>query len=269
MSLGIRSRIEYYREMAREQFEASANTRIGPISHVVTNQLIVALTFDDGPHPEFTPRLLNVLAKHGAKATFFMLGTMARRYPEIVCRAAEQGHAIGNHTWDHRSIPLLTRWERWRQIDTCRRALAPYGQKLFRPPYGQRDLASCLDAAIMGFSVIVWNAHAFDWLDHDAQWMAQHLASRIQPGTIIALHDALHHVLDEKYADRTPTVHAVDLLLERMAGKYRFITVPELLRCGTAQRQRCFGKIDTEFLNSLKPNDGPVHAYASAAVTNA
>lgn len=254
-------RLSSYRESAASRIHAWARERIGPISHVVTSEPLAALTFDDGPNPTFTPLLLDVLAKHGAHATFFMLGAMARRHPEIVRDAAQQGHAIGNHTWDHRSIPLISRRERWKQIRQCSRALAPHEQKLFRPPYGQRDLASCLDAAALGYSIVAWNLHAFDWLDHRAEWMADYMISHIQPGCIITLHDALYHVLDEKYADRSPTLRAVDLLLERMGGQYRFVTVPELLRGGRVERQNCFGRLNTEFLGTLRPNDGPVHTY--------
>ncbi len=261
--LGLRPRIAAYQERAGSRIHAWARARIGPISHVVTKDSVAALTFDDGPNPEFTPPLLQVLAKHGARATFFMLGTMARRHPDIVREAAQQGHAIGNHTWDHRSIPLISRAERWRQIRSCSRALAPHEQKLFRPPYGQRDLGSCVDAALWGYTIVAWNMHAFDWLDHDGEWMANHMISVIRPGSIIALHDALYHVMDEKYADRSPTVRAVDLLLERIGHQYQFVTVPELLRHGFAERQNCYGPLNRDALRVLKPNDGPVHVYTT------
>ena len=258
---GLKARIKGYRVAIEYRFRAWTQVRMGPISHVTTNEPIVALTFDDGPHPLFTPKLLQVLAKHRADATFFMLGTMARRHPEIVREAALQGHAIANHTTDHPSLPLVSRRERWRQIRSCSQALAPYEQKLFRPPYGHRNLSACIDAAILGYSTIAWNVHAFDWLDHDAEWMANHLVSLVQPGCIVALHDALYHVLDEKYADRMPTVRAVELLLERVGHKYRFVTVPELLRRGAVQRQSCFGTVDLKFLRNVKPNEGEVREY--------
>jgi peptidoglycan/xylan/chitin deacetylase (PgdA/CDA1 family) len=248
--------------------DAWTKARIGPISHVRTTEPIVALTFDDGPHPRFTPQLLEVLGKHGAHATFFMLGTMARRHPEIVREVAERGHAIGNHTSSHPCLPLVSRLERLRQIRSCSRALRPYEQKLFRPPYGQRDLGSCIDAAVLGYSIIAWNAHPFDWLDHDAEWMANHMIAHLEPGSIITLHDALYSMLDEKHADRTPTVRAVDLLLEKMGHGYRFVTVPELLRHGTVERWGCSGKVDLEFLKRLKPNDGGVREYKANLAGN-
>jgi peptidoglycan-N-acetylglucosamine deacetylase len=255
----IKAGIAWRRGIVRARMQA----RFGPISYVRTNEPVVALTFDDGPHPQFTPQLLEVLRKHGAHATFFMLGTMARRHPEIVREVAERGHAIGNHTSNHLSLPLVSRLERWKQIRSCSGALGPYEQKLFRPPYGQYDLGPCVDAAMLGYSIIGWNAHAFDWLDHDAEWMAKHMVAHLQPGSIITLHDALHSLLDEKHADRTPTIQAVDLLLEQMGHRYRFVTVPELLKHGTAEHWDCFGKVDLEFLRKLKLNDGSMHEYGA------
>jgi peptidoglycan/xylan/chitin deacetylase (PgdA/CDA1 family) len=261
-SAGIAERI---RNKIKSRIGVWSQFHIGPISHVATKEPVAALTFDDGPHPEFTPKLLDVFAKHGAHGTFFMLGDMARRYPGLVREVALRGHAVANHTTDHPSLPLVSRWERWKQLKTCSRALAPYEQKLFRPPYGQRNLGACIDAAMLGYSTVAWNVHAFDWLDHDAEWMANHLVSLVQPGCIIALHDALYHVLDEKYADRMPTIRAVDLLLERIGKLYRFVTVPELLCYGVAQRQTCFGTADLKFLRNLKPNDGKVREYTANA----
>jgi peptidoglycan-N-acetylglucosamine deacetylase len=261
----LKERISERGEAVAHRFADWARERIGPISHVATEQPVAALTFDDGPDPRFTPRLLEVLDKHGAHATFFMLGAMASRRPDLVRQVAEKGHAIGNHTFDHTSVPLISRSERWRQIKACARALAPYEARLFRPPYGQRDLGSCLDSAILGYTVISWNAHAFDWLDHNAEWMAKHMIAQIRPGSIVTLHDALYHVLDATYADRTPTISAVDLMLEQLGHKYQFVTIPELLRRGRKQRESCIGPSSGDFLNGLKPNDGPIYVYGGRA----
>jgi peptidoglycan-N-acetylglucosamine deacetylase len=123
---------------------------LGTITHVVTQDHVVALTFDDGPHPEFTPRLLEILRGHQARATFFMLGEAARRYPDLVKQVATEGHAIGNHSWDHPSFPLITARQQQQQIIACAQALAPYGQRLFRPPYGHQSMPSRLTAFRLG-----------------------------------------------------------------------------------------------------------------------
>ena len=146
----------------RRLYEAAlARTGIGgSITGVSTQEPVAALTFDDGPHPESTPRLLEVLAKHRARATFFMVGEAAEKHRGLVRRVAEEGHAIGNHSWDHPSFPLMSGRERRRQIRACERALAPYGSRLFRPRYGHQHLASWLDTRRLGFDVAAWRVWA-------------------------------------------------------------------------------------------------------------
>jgi len=118
---------------------------LGAITHVATPDPVAALTFDDGPNPKFTPCLLDILEKHKARATFFMLGENAQRYPQLVQRVARAGHAIGNHSWNHPEFPSITGRERRAQIRRCAKAIAPHGQRLFRPPYGYQNIASCID----------------------------------------------------------------------------------------------------------------------------
>lgn len=163
-------------------FNAAALRVMGTITHVSTQDAVAALTFDDGPYSEFTPRLLNILERHQARATFFVVGEAAQRHPEIVWQVAQAGHVIGNHTWDHPSFPLISGRERRAQLRACEQAIAPYGQRIFRPPYGHQSVASRLDALWLGYQVVNWNLHAYDWLDHDADWMADRLVNQNQPG---------------------------------------------------------------------------------------
>ncbi|HEX2524363.1 MAG TPA: polysaccharide deacetylase family protein, partial [Terriglobia bacterium] len=144
---------------------APVNPFLGTVTSVQTRVPVASLTFDDGPHPEFTPRLLDILRHHKARATFFMLGQAAQKHPEIVRRVAEAGHAIGNHTWDHLSFPLLSERERQRQLKTCADAIAPYGLRLFRPPYGEQSLASRLSAARLGYEVIMFSVDVGDFCE--------------------------------------------------------------------------------------------------------
>ena len=243
-------------------FNAAARRAMGTITHVSTQDAVVALTFDDGPHPESTPHLLDVLERHQARATFFMIGEAARQHPDLVQRVAQAGHAIGNHSWDHPSFPLISRKERWAQLRACEKAIAPYGQRLFRPPYGHQSVASRLDALWFGYQVVTWNLHAYDWLDHDANWMADRLANQIKPGSVILLHDVLYHTSEERYANREPMIEAVNMLLKRLNGRFRFITVPELLQLGRPQRRNWYWKADLDWLNSLKGQQGKPRRYA-------
>lgn len=234
---------------------------IGTITHVATSMPAVALTFDDGPDPVFTPRLLDVLQKYQAKATFFMVGQAAERHPDIVEKVAAAGHAIGNHSWDHPSFPLITGSERRAQIWACAKAIAPYAQQIFRPPYGDQNLLSRLDALWLGYQVIAWSLAAEDWLDHDADCMKSKIISRIQNGSIILFHDSLFQHSEDRYADREPMLKAVDTLLKELSGRLSFITVPALLRQGRPQRQYWRKRSGIDFLNGLKGRYGEARRY--------
>jgi peptidoglycan/xylan/chitin deacetylase (PgdA/CDA1 family) len=249
----------------RRLLAAVAHRAIGIVTHVSTQDNVVALTFDDGPHPVYTPRLLNVLGAHGAHATFFMVGEAAQRHPDLVREVARADHAIGNHSWDHQSLPLISSRERRAQIRACEKAITPYGQRLLRPPYGHQPVASLFDALCLGYQVIAWSLHAYDWLDHDANWMADRLVSRIRPGDVILLHDAIYQSIEDRYADREPMLKAVDILLERLGGAFRFITVPELLRHGRPQRQRWCREADPDWLNRLGGPGGAARYSPPAA----
>ncbi len=163
---------------------------------------MVALTFDDGPDPVSTPRLLNVLAAHRARATFFMIGVRAAQHPELVKRVATEGHAIGNHSWDHPSFPLISSRERRAQIRACARAMAPYGRLLFRPPYGDQDLASWLDARRMGYRVVAWKVAAGDWVDRDGPSIADDVTTDLRRGSVVLFHDGLFDASDDRFFAR-------------------------------------------------------------------
>jgi peptidoglycan/xylan/chitin deacetylase (PgdA/CDA1 family) len=226
---------------------------VGTITHVETQDKVVALTFDDGPHPEFTPRLLDILERHNAHATFFMVGKAAEKQPELVREVAAKGHAIGNHTWDHLSLPAISGRERREQIRACKRAIAPYGGRLFRPPYGHQNLGSRLDAFRLGYQVVTWNLVAEDWLDRDPAWMADRLEKDIRSGSVVCLHDSIYrdwHEDGEPQYERHQTLEAVNLLLDRLSAEYRFVTIPELLRHGRIVRR--YWRVEkNEHYNSL------------------
>jgi peptidoglycan/xylan/chitin deacetylase (PgdA/CDA1 family) len=230
-------------------FSVTARRVMGTITHVSTESIVAALTFDDGPHPDSTPRLLDVLDRYQARATLFMLGEAAHRYPELVRRVAQAGHAIGNHSWDHASFPFISRRERHAQIRACQRAIAPYGQRLFRPPYGEQNVVSRFDPLWLGYEVIGWNLEVGDWWDHDSHHMTDLLVRQLRPGGIVILHDALREhpsadkrpmVTRQPHADREPMLTALTVFLEQTASRFRFLTIPELLRQGSPQRRNWY-----------------------------
>lgn len=220
----------------------------GTITSVKTDQSLVALTFDDGPHPIYTPRLLNILEKHNAHATFFMVGYNAQQHPEIVKQVAESGHTIANHTWNHPSLPTTSSAKRRRQIRDCSKVLAPFGKRLFRPPHGDQSLSSFVDTSLLGFKVVTYSLHCQDWLSHDSESMAARLLRNIKPGDIIVLHDALWLPVDKAAMDRTKMLQALDSVLSLLKGKYEFVTIDRLLCQGKAVRQIWFQQPDLDWL---------------------
>jgi len=224
----------------------------GTITHVKTKKNVVSLTFDDGPSPNYTPQLLDILKRYNAKVTFFMLGKNAQRYPHIVKRAIQEQHAIGNHSFDHPSFPLISGQDRRSQLRSCQQVILLHKKRLFRPPFGHLTFASRLDALLMRYTVIGWNVHGEDWLDHDADTIASSIEKEIRPGSIILLHDNLNDVYEIRYADRMPTLDAVDIILKRLSGRFLFVTIPELLKYGRPNRNYWVRKGTTNWYDSLK-----------------
>lgn len=227
----------------------------GTITHVVTEKPVVALTFDDGPHPVYTPRFLDLLSRFEAHGTFFMVGKLAANNPDLVSRVAAEGHQIGNHSWDHTPFSFLSGKERRQQLRSCERVLAPFGSKYFRPPNGDQDLRSRLDALWLGYNVVTWNLTVNDWKGRSGLEMAAELLDKIKPGSIILLHDGLYTTLDERFIDRGPTLQALEIVLDKLRGKYRFDTVSKLIETGVAGKKYWVRHVDRSILNNLKTVD--------------
>jgi peptidoglycan/xylan/chitin deacetylase (PgdA/CDA1 family) len=243
-------------QVIRGPISALARRVLGTIKGVSTSHPVVALTFDDGPHPDFTPKILKILERYKARATFFMLGKYAQKYPEIVKNVARGGHAIGNHSWDHPSFPLISSRERRRQLRSCKRALAPYGLRIFRPPFGHQNLSSRLDAFLLGYQVIGWDIDAVDWRDDDAHWIVARVGQKTKAGSIVLFHDALYGVLEERYESREQTIEAVNMFLDNLGDRFRFVTVPELLQHGQPHRVNWYSQGQSEFMNRLREAGG-------------
>ncbi len=209
------------------------------ITHVETRDHIAALTFDDGPHPVYTPRLLSILEKHGVPATFFIVGESAQKHPEITRMIAKAGHAIGNHSWNHPNlVRIQSRYRRLKQLLACAIVTAPYCKRLFRPPWGQHNDQTRLDAFMLGHKVIMWNVSVQDWLPQGAEETARKLMDRVIPGSIVLLHDAIYRsAFPEPQWDRGPTLAGLDMALDVLKQRLHFVTVPVLLRAGRPVRQ--------------------------------
>ena len=205
------------------------------VHRVPTTEKVVALTFDDGPHPVFTPELLKVLDKYQVKATFFMIGNLMEKYPSVVKEVLKRGHVIANHTYTHpRNIELDTEAQMIREMDKCEEVIERFIGKhahLFRPPRGLVDGTVITIASEEGYKTILWSISADH---HDAptpKLMAQRVLKHIGPGGIILAHDG-------RFPMRWKDVAAAPMIIEALKKKgYRFVTVPELLEIGSHTNQ--------------------------------
>ena len=203
----------------------------GSIVAVRTPEKLIALTFDDGPDPEWTPRVLDALAAHGMRATFFLVGERAERHPELVERILAEGHEAGSHSWDHPSLPELAPAAAAEQIARTRAVLGSRDAGLLRPPYGHQSLATWRLARAEGYRVVMWSIAAGDWRSDDGATLASRILAEAAPGAIVLLHDSLYTCEEPEFRDREPTIAALGILAERLPG-WRFVTVSDLLAQG-------------------------------------
>jgi len=206
------------------------------IKKVDVEEKLVALTFDDGPDPKYTPRVLDFARGHHIPLTFFLLGERVRLHPELARRMLAEGHAIGNHTWSHTVLIGLSEAEDGAEIEACEaeiEKICGYHTKLFRPPKGKVDETVARAAATRGYEIILWSVAVEH---HDAktpQAMADRVVQRVRPGSIILAHDGSPH----QDISRDRTVAALPMLVDELRRRgYRFVTVPELLARAAKER---------------------------------
>lgn len=209
------------------------SAKLRPSSQVTTDGIwytavpvsgpFIAMTFDDGPHPEHTPRLLDILKERNIKATFYVVGKNVILYPEIMRRMVAEGHEIGNHTWNHPSLTKVSvermddELKRTHQaiVDTC-------GQRpaTLRPPYGafNKSLAD-YTYRNYGYRTIMWDVDPRDWADRNAGVVTSRILSNTRSGSIVLAHD-IHKT----------TIDAMPATLDRLTeAGYRFVTVSQLI----------------------------------------
>ena len=243
--------VDIYRS-ARRATSYLPRQALGSITRVRTDEPAVALTFDDGPDPRSTPRYLDLLERYGARGTFFLIGRSVQRHPDLVQRIRTGGHAVGNHSWDHPSFPAISAKARREQIELGASAIGPIAPRLFRPPYGNQTWRTRLEPLWLGWQVITWDVCANDWQGDSAETMAHRVIDGLRPGSIVLMHDSLYRYERPDYAARDASIRTLALVLERMQDRFRFVTVPELLRLGRPQREWWYQPGDMGYLARLQ-----------------
>ncbi|MBY0148295.1 polysaccharide deacetylase family protein [Neobacillus niacini] len=197
------------------------------INEVHTSQRMVAITFDDGPNPLYTPQILEIFSEAKAKATFFMIGEQMKSHPEVVKQVAEGGHEIGNHTFSHPKLSQLSIDDCLAEIEQTEKfAVELAGRKpvVFRPPYFDynQDTVSLLQQK--GYPMIgAVNLEAQDWEQPGVEHILGKSRDVVENGSILIFHDG--------YGDRSQTIEAVRMLVSELISQdYQLVTVSELLK---------------------------------------
>jgi len=211
----------YALDKGREYYEKTGNV----VWEIQTTEKVVALTFDDGPHPEYTEQILNLMDQYGAKGTFFLVGEQAEKNPQIVLRMYEDGHEIANHTYTHpftKSVPNILK--EMDQTNEILYSITGYSPKLFRPVEGHYTDELINEVVKKGYKMVMWSWHqdTEDWRDPGVNHIVRKVLNGIGGGNIVLFHDG--------GSDRTQTVKAIEIILSELQKQgYRFITVSEML----------------------------------------
>ena len=195
---------------------------------VTTEKKQIALTFDDGPHPILTPRILEILAKYNVPATFFMVGQNILNYPDAARAVIAAGHEVGNHTFTHPHMANLNEKAIFDEIGKCEDALeelCEYRPHILRTPQGA--LTSSLERCLLDddYILVLWSLDTRDWENKSTASVVQAVLSRVQAGDIILMHDYIGH--------NSKTPEALEKIIPVLLSQgYEFVTVSELLGVG-------------------------------------
>ncbi len=183
----------------------------------------IALTFDDGPHPDYTPRLLELLAREKVPATFFVIGKMVDKHPELVQREAAEGHQVANHTYDHIRLVGLPQRQAQSEIirgsDAIARAIGK-PTRYYRPPGGEYDATVIAATKAAGSTMVLWTDDPGDYADPGADTIASRTIKTASNGAILLLHDGAKQTL--------PVLPEIIRTLK--AQGYVFVTIADLAR---------------------------------------
>ncbi|MBQ6262469.1 MAG: polysaccharide deacetylase family protein [Clostridia bacterium] len=195
------------------------------VSKIETGEKVVALTFDDGPHPRTTAEILDVLKDYGVRATFFNVGENAVKRPELTAREVAEGHEVGNHTFTHINVKSLSAEKLKEQlIDTEDAITEAAGVKptLFRPPEGKIGKEGESAAEELGYTVVLWSVDTRDWTHRTARAIAETVEDNVNDGDVILCHDFI--------SGESHTAEALRIFIPKLLEEgYEFVTVSELI----------------------------------------
>lgn len=211
-------------DRVREPLEAETDRDI-VFYRKENDDMEIALTFDDGPHPYYTPLILKILAEYDVKATFFMIGENVKYYPAAAEAVLAEGHEIGNHTNHHRGLKAMSDREILQEIEDCEDeifSLSEYRPQFVRPPEGAMSPQVREVAGELNYRIILWDVDTHDWAHTAPQEICRHVLDEVEAGDIILMHDFIGH--------NSPTPEALRLMIPELLSRgYRFVTVGELL----------------------------------------
>ncbi len=213
---------------------------------LATTKPYVAITFDDGPDPRWTPKVLDALAAAGAKATFFMMGYNLTKHSDLAKEVVAAGHDLGNHTWSHQDLSYEDPPSAAQEIIECKTALKEVlgsDTHHFRPPRGELSGAAMRTTAEQNYDTFLWSVSRNDPGVGTPKAVAQHIVERLRPGAIVDVHDSIGRglfinqndpIVKLLKAKRDVDVASVPEILERgMAAGLQFVTLTDLLNSAT------------------------------------
>jgi peptidoglycan/xylan/chitin deacetylase (PgdA/CDA1 family) len=218
----------------------------------------IAMTFDDGPSATLTPKLLDLLAAHHIKATFFVIGENVAEHPEIVARAAREGHEIGNHSWSHPNFGKMSDESVRRQLQQTDDAIKNATGKrptLMRPPYGSitaREKRWIHDE--FGYDIILWDVDPYDWKRPGPTVVRARILKETRSGSIVLSHD-IH----------PGTIEAMPSTFDELKAKgFKFVTVSELIRMAAARPSHASSQPSGNVSPSATGSPSPTASPASS-----
>jgi peptidoglycan/xylan/chitin deacetylase (PgdA/CDA1 family) len=219
----------------------------GSLFRVTTNQPVFHLTFDDGPHPEITPRVLDVLDEAGAKATFFVLTDNARRYPDLIQETVGRGFDIALHTRSHPRLTEVSIGRMRDEICAARRDLEDVTGievEWFRPPYGAQNIRSLSVVKACGMQTVLWSVDSRDWKGLSREDPLKKSLEGLEPGGILLLHDVPVRGTEEEdgTAGFIPKDELTRMFLEELSRRaLKPVSLSSLLSSGEPMRRAKFG----------------------------